>query len=106
MILCDPLKKSHSEAPWSLGKNKHLKKGGKRGAKKKVADPFSKKDWCEVKAPAMCNVGNTGKTQGTSPRLTGLKGCFGVSLADVQNDEAALRKLTLITEEGVLGKTA
>ena len=27
-----------------VGKNKHLMKGGKRGAKKKVADPFSKKD--------------------------------------------------------------
>ena len=27
-----------------VGKNKHLMKGGKRGAKKKAADPFSKKD--------------------------------------------------------------
>lgn len=28
-----------------VGKNKYLMKGGKRGAKKKVVDPFSKKRW-------------------------------------------------------------
>jgi hypothetical protein len=28
----------------SVGKNKHLTKGSKKGAKKKVVDPFSKKD--------------------------------------------------------------
>ena len=28
-----------------VGKNKHLMKGGERGAKKKVVNPFSKKRW-------------------------------------------------------------
>ncbi|XP_059539599.1 small ribosomal subunit protein eS1-like [Myotis daubentonii] len=37
----------------AVGKKKSLKKGGKKGAKKKVVDPFSKKDCCDVKAPAL-----------------------------------------------------
>ena len=55
----------------AVGKKKLLTKGGKEGAKKKVVDPFSKKDWYDVKAPAMFNIRNIGKTlvtrtQGTS----------------------------------------
>ncbi|XP_036059885.1 40S ribosomal protein S3a-like [Onychomys torridus] len=82
-------------------------KGGKKGAKKKVVDPFSKKDWYDVKAPAMFNIRNIGKTlvmrtQGT--KITGLKSrVFEVSLADLQNDEVAFRKFKLITED-VQGK--
>ncbi|RLW09238.1 hypothetical protein DV515_00002635 [Chloebia gouldiae] len=100
----------------AVGKNKRLTKGGKKGAKKKVVDPFSKKDWYDVKAPAMFNIRNIGKTlvtrtQGTSEYLglgkiasDGLKGrVFEVSLADLQNDEVAFRKFKLITED-VQGK--
>ncbi|KAL1775407.1 40S ribosomal protein S3a-like isoform X2 [Sigmodon hispidus] len=62
-----------------VGKNKCLKKGGKKGAKKKVVDPFSKKDWYDVKALAMFNIRNMGKTlvtrtQGTKIASDGLKG--------------------------------
>uniref|UniRef100_A0A8C4MLK4 40S ribosomal protein S3a n=1 Tax=Equus asinus asinus TaxID=83772 RepID=A0A8C4MLK4_EQUAS len=85
------------------------KRGGKKGAKKKVVDPFSKKDWYDVKAPAMFNIRNIGKTlvtrtQGTKIASDGLKGrVFKVSLADAQNDEVAFRKFKLITED-VQGK--
>ncbi|ERE82064.1 40S ribosomal protein S3a-like protein [Cricetulus griseus] len=84
-------------------------KGGKKGAKKKVVDPFSKKDWYNVKAPAMFNIRNIGKTlvtrtQETKIAADGLKGrVFEVSLADLQNDEVAFRKFKLITED-VQGK--
>uniref|UniRef100_A0A671DVW3 Small ribosomal subunit protein eS1 n=1 Tax=Rhinolophus ferrumequinum TaxID=59479 RepID=A0A671DVW3_RHIFE len=80
-------------------KNKRLTKGGKKGAKKKV----------DVKAPAMFNIRNIGKTlvtrtQGTKIASDGLKGrVFEVSLADLQNDEVAFRKFKLITED-VQGK--
>ena len=93
----------------AVGKNKRLTKGGKKGAKKKVVDPFSKKDWYDVKAPAMFSIRNTGKTlftrtQGTKITSDGLKGrVFEVSLADLQNDEVAFRKFKLITED-VQGK--
>ncbi|PWA27225.1 hypothetical protein CCH79_00013906, partial [Gambusia affinis] len=93
----------------AVGKNKRLTKGGKKGAKKKIVDPFSKKDWYDVKAPAMFNIRNIGKTlvtrtQGTRIASDGLKGrVFEVSLADLQNDEVAFRKFKLVTED-VQGK--
>uniref|UniRef100_A0A8C7QBL7 Ribosomal protein S3A n=1 Tax=Oncorhynchus mykiss TaxID=8022 RepID=A0A8C7QBL7_ONCMY len=89
----------------AVGKNKRLTKGGKKGAKKKIVDPFSKKDWYDVKAPAMFNIRNIGKTlvsrtQGTRIASDGLKGrVFEVSLADLQNDEVAFRKFKLISED-------
>ncbi|XP_028016195.2 40S ribosomal protein S3a-like [Eptesicus fuscus] len=46
----------------AVSKNKCLMKGGKKGAKKKVVDPFSKKDRCDMKAPTMFNIRNIGKT--------------------------------------------
>uniref|UniRef100_A0A8C5K8F0 Small ribosomal subunit protein eS1 n=1 Tax=Jaculus jaculus TaxID=51337 RepID=A0A8C5K8F0_JACJA len=93
----------------AIDKNKCLRKGGKKGAKKKMIDPFSKKDWYDVKAPAMFNIRNIGKTlvtrtQGTKTASDGLKGrVFEARLADLQNDEAVFRKFKLITED-VQGK--
>lgn len=94
----------------AVGKNKGLAKSGKKGVKKKVVDPFTRKEWYDVKAPVMFTVRNVGKTlvnrtQGTRIASEGLKGrVFECSLADLQNDEVSSKKYRLIAEE-VQGKT-
>ena len=46
----------------AVGKNKGLKIGGKKGVKKKVVDPFTRKDWYDIKAPGVFKVRQVGKT--------------------------------------------
>mmetsp|Transcript_513 Transcript_513/g.1103 ORF Transcript_513/g.1103 Transcript_513/m.1103 type:complete len:258 (-) Transcript_513:469-1242(-) len=88
----------------AVGKNKLAK--GKRGGKKKAVDPFSKKDWYDVKAPSLFTQRNMGKTlvtrtQGTKIASDGLKGrVFECSLADLNQDEdQAFRKMKLRAED-------
>ncbi|XP_044740657.1 40S ribosomal protein S3a [Chrysoperla carnea] len=92
----------------AVGKNKGLSKGGKKGVKKKVVDPFTRKDWYDVKAPSMFHTRQIGKTlvnrtQGTKIASEGLKfRVFEVSLADLQNDngaERSFRKFRLVAED-------
>lgn len=92
----------------AVGKNKGLSKGGKKGSKKKVIDPFSRKEWYDIKAPNVFTNRQVGKTlvnrtQGTKIASEGLKKrVFEVSLADLQNDtdaERSFRKFRLISEE-------
>merc|ERR1712130_423687 len=96
----------------AVGKNKGLKIGGKKGAKKKIVDPFTRKDWYDIKAPSLFKVRQVGKTlvnrtQGTRIASDGLKGrVYEVSLADLQNEndaERSFRKFRLVCEE-VQGK--
>ncbi|MDK2413061.1 40S ribosomal protein S3a/S1, partial [Aphanizomenon sp. 202] len=96
----------------AVGKNKGLNKSGKKGSKKRVVDPFTRKDWYDVKSPALFTNRNVGKTlvnrtQGTKIASEGLKNrVFEVSLADLQNEtdaERSFRKFRLIAEE-VQGK--
>jgi small subunit ribosomal protein S3Ae len=107
----------------AVGKNKGLKggkkaqkeglsKGGKKGAKKKIIDPFTRKDWYDIKAPSIFKVRDVGKTlvnrtQGTRIASDGLKGrVYEVSLADLQAEtdaERSFRKFKLICED-VQGK--
>lgn len=89
----------------AVGKNKRLTKGGKKGSKKKIIDPFTRKDWYDVKAPSMFKTRQIGKTLvtrtiGTKIASDGLKHrVFEVSLADLQGDEVAFRKFKLVAEE-------
>jgi len=96
----------------AVGKNKGLAKGGKKGAKKKVVDPFTRKDWYDIKAPSMFKVRDVGKTlvnrtQGTKLASDGLKTrVYEVSLADLQNEpdaERSYKKFKLVCED-VQGK--
>lgn len=91
----------------AIGKNKRLTKGGKKGGKKKVADPFSKKDWYDVKAPANFETRNIGRTlvsrtTGTKIASDALKGrVFEAALGDLvkHEDEDSHRKFRLICED-------
>ena len=77
----------------AVGKNKRLTKGGKKGQKKKIVDPFTRKEWYDVRAPVMfitraiCKT-PVNKTAGTRIASDSLKGrVYEVSLADLQNDD-------------------
>jgi len=93
----------------TVGKNKRLgKKKGQKG--KKIIDPFAKKEWYDIKAPAIFNNTRVGKTcvnptQGTKIASDNLKGrVFELNLADLQGDEdLGYRKMKLKCEE-VSGK--
>jgi small subunit ribosomal protein S3Ae len=93
----------------AVGKNKRLSKAGKKGGKKKIIDPFSRKEWYIVKAPSMFKLREIGqtivnRTQGTKIASDSLKGrVFEMSLGDLNNDEADFRKFRLICED-VQGK--
>jgi len=87
----------------AVGKNKRLAR--KKGKKKQV-DPFTLKDWYDVRAPSMFSHRTCGKTLITKTRGTKIssecmKGrVFEVSLADLNKDEdQAYRKIKLIAED-------
>jgi len=74
--------------------------------KKKVVDPFSRKDWYDIKAPNIFEVKNVGKTlanrsQGLKSASDSLKGrIVEVSLADLNKDEEqSFRKIKLKIDE-------
>jgi len=94
----------------AVGKNKRLSKGKKAKTGKKPADPFTRKDWYDIKAPSIFTVRQVGKTfvnrtAGQKLASDGLKGrVFEVSLADLnKDDEQAFRKIKLRAED-VQGK--
>jgi small subunit ribosomal protein S3Ae len=95
----------------AVGKNKKLGKKLKGAAGKKKVDPFTRKEWYDIKAPSMFTHRMAGKTPvtrttGTKVASESLKGrVFTVSLADLQKaDDLDFRKIKLVGEE-VQGKT-
>ena len=99
----------------AVGKNKRLTKG-KKGGKKKIVDPFTKKEWYKVrfnllsrdlqfynrlfqiKAPSVFKNRNIGQTlvtrsAGTKLAADGLRGrVYEVNQADLHGDESTYRK--------------
>lgn len=89
----------------AVGKNKRLTKG-KKGSKKKVVDPFTRKEWYDIRAPGIFQERTVGKTlvnrtAGTKIASEGLKGrVFELCLADLNKDEdQAFRKIKLCCED-------
>ena len=82
----------------AVGKVKKAKAGAsavsKKGTKKKVVDPFTRKEWYDIKAPAVFtnrNVGKTvvNKTVGSNIASDNLKGrVVEMSLGDLNKNEA------------------
>jgi len=90
----------------AVGKNKKLGKK-KKGGNRKIVDPFSKKEWYDVKAPSAFPVRQVGKTMvtktiGTKLAKDGLLGrVFEASLGDLKlnAEDDAFRKFKLRVEE-------
>lgn len=92
----------------AVGKNKRKPK---KNQKKKIVDPFTRKEWYDIRAPSMFKNTEVGKTfvnqtAGKILASDNLKGrVFEVSLADLNKDEdRAYRTIRLIAED-VQGKT-
>jgi len=93
----------------AVGKNKRV---GKKGGKKRIGDPFAKKEWFNIKAPNPFRNKNVGwtpinKTQGTHIASEALKGrVVEASLADLQKDEDQGHKKMYLRVEEVVGVNA
>ncbi|PWN41387.1 ribosomal protein S3Ae [Ceraceosorus guamensis] len=93
----------------AVGKNKKLSKRG--GIKKKTVDPFTRKEWYNLRAPLFFSQRDLGRTpvnrsQGLKNANDALKGrVIEASLADLnKDDEQTFRKFKLRVEE-VQGRT-
>jgi len=90
----------------AVGKNKKVGKKRKAGGRK-IVDPFTKKEWYDIKAPSALPTRQVGKTmvtktQGTRTSREGLMGrVFEVSLGDLKpnGEDDAYRKFRLKVEE-------
>jgi len=93
----------------AIGKSKKTVKG-RKGGKKKAVDPFTKKEWFDIRAPNIFQNREVGKTlvnrsTGQKPNTDELKTrIVKVSLADlINNEEHSYRNIKLKVED-VQGK--
>jgi len=90
----------------AMGKNKGLAKGGKKGQKKRIQDPFLRKVWYDVKAPTyfkvrkVCKTPVT-KTTGQKRESDGLRGrIFELNMADINDaPEESFKQVKLEIQE-------
>jgi len=93
----------------AVGKNKRISKG-RKGAKKKIIDPFMRKDWYDIKAPAPFTNRQVGKTlvtrsSGTKVASDSLKGrVVPISLGDLNQDEDNAFRIMKLRIEDVQAK--
>jgi len=94
----------------AVGKNKRMNTKSKKGGKKKVVDPFTKKEWFDVKAPNIFKIRQVGKTLvtktiGNKVAADGLKHrVYDINQEDLQGpDGNPFRKFGLVCED-VQGK--
>ncbi|VDP25831.1 unnamed protein product [Echinostoma caproni] len=90
----------------AVGGQKSGSKGSKKSGKKKTADPFSKKEWYDIRAPTMfskrtCARTLVTRTQGTKIASEALKGrVVTLSLGDLhEKTEEVFRKFKLQVED-------
>jgi len=93
----------------AVGKNKRISKG-KKGGKKRIVDPFTKKTWYDIRAPSAFSQRNVGWTLASRATATKtatevLKGrVVPVSLADLNKDEDQSYRIIKLRIEDVQGK--
>jgi len=93
-----------------VGKNKRLNTKGKKGGKKKVVDPFTKKDWYDIKAPAVFKNRQVGKTLvtktiGNKVAADGLKHrVYDINQEDLNGNDGNAHRVFQLVCEDVQGK--
>jgi len=90
----------------AVGKSKKQVKGAGKGGKKKVVDPFTRKEWYDIRAPNMFETQIVGKTcvnrsQGMKNANDSLRGrVVELSVGELNKDEEnAFRKVKLRVDE-------
>jgi len=93
-----------------VGKNKRLNLKGKKGKGKKVVDPFTKKDWYDIKAPAVFKNRQVGKTLvtktiGNKIAADGLKHrVYDINQEDLNGHDGNAHRVFQLVCEDVQGK--
>lgn len=96
----------------AVGKNKRLNTKSKKGGKKKVVDPMTKKEWFDVKAPNMFKNRQVGKTLvtktiGNKVAADGLKHrVYDVNQDDLQGGDGHSFRVFRLVCEDVQGKNS